>query len=213
MNSRNITVGIVILVILLLTTIAASVLRSQFSRSRISNAPAKNTSNTSSSSDQSTWKTYTNSKFNVAFKYPANWELNEKVSGPTLITINLKSPNNLNMDLSAGLPGVGGRCDSTDETNVGSEKVSLSGKNFNMFFLGDKAKNLISFAYLLEASEPCPNIPYFNIPKEIEGPGGIKITLMGSVKIYYPNMQLKSEAEFKSNDFEIAKQILNTFEI
>ena len=148
MNRRNITVGIVIVVILILTSIATSMLRSQFSKSQVSNTTAPSLSPNISSITQSDWKTYTNTRFNISFKYPASWELNEKVSGPTLITINLKSPDNLNLDLSAGLPGAGGRCDSNDQTNVGSENVTLSGKNFNMFFFGDKAKNQISYAYL-----------------------------------------------------------------
>ncbi len=162
------------------------------------------------SSPASGWKTYKNDTLNFEFQYPQDWQYAEPKINNQIVTTNISSPNGLIIDLQAGPPGIGGRCNNPTNTDLGHDTLSILNQPFNLFYFGNKAQNTISYAYVISGNKPCPNIPYFDIPYEIEATGGLKFKPLGNIKIHYYTDKPMQVSEFQNKDLQNAKTILQS---
>lgn len=160
------------------------------------------------------WKTFSNSRYNFSFNYPANWTVTTEEQQQELLKVLVKGPNQITLSFMSGPPGVGGMCVDDPNINLGYESINIFNKPLNLFYNGDRSKNIITFAYVIEGNTTCPNIAFFDIPA-LKGVDASWVkTRLGSVHIYYgeeKNNIEKKESDFKSAELETVKKILSTF--
>ncbi len=149
-------------------------------------------------------KTFTHSSKFFSFEHPADWTVTED-NDASMRRVTAMSPNGFRLEASYGQSGVGGRCDDNANTTVSMEPISVMGQKGNIFFAGDKGKNLISSAYILQSDTPCNNIPFISVPGFMGMPAG-----NAKVEFFYTDRRTVPADQFKGQDFQDAKHIIQS---
>jgi hypothetical protein len=149
-------------------------------------------------------QTYTDSSGKFSFRYPDGWNVKDQSVGP-LRQIEVTSPNGFTIISSYGPSGVGGQCENDPNESMGQDQVTMLGQTVNIFFVGDKSKESISSAYLLNSPTPCNNIPFVTIPATKDVKAGL-----AKIEMYYGFREDKQSADFTSQDYQTGKKILNS---
>lgn len=155
------------------------------------------------------WKIYTDAKNKLSFKYPTGWQVTGNSQADGTFSLLIKSPTQLIIKYSANISGVGGSCGSDINIDIGSDSIGIFQIPLNLFYFGDKEKHTIKQAYVIRESTPCPNLPFFAVPR-LHG--------LNSITIYYGTIHNGEATEisdkmFKSTELETAKIILSTFQV
>lgn len=152
-------------------------------------------------------ETYTNDEFNISFNYPAGWIINEDTTEP-IRQVTVTSPSSFTLAVSYRPSEVTESCVVNQETVIGTDQVTMLGRTFTVHLTGNRMRNNVTSAYVLNSDQPCDNVPDMTV-SALPGQPESKV----SIEMYYDDKEPIARDEFVNADYQTAKRILETAQI
>jgi hypothetical protein len=159
----------------------------------------------------STTSAFINHDHNLTFQHPSDWNVTITKEQENFIAGTITSPNNLIISFINGPSDQKDTCKVNSSTDMGNEPITVFGKTLNLHYYGDKEKDVIANAFVVEGDIACPSFAFFEIPEIITRPNGESLQKAGSIKIAYKNSPELPHSTFMSEELLTAKEIISSF--